>query len=295
MKRTAVSVRLGGVLAACAGLAVAAHAAPADDFESALTFYRQARYGEARRIFARLAAERPEDPALDFYLGRLALWFDDGAEALTRLERAARREPASARVQNALGDAYGLAAQQAGLLAKFSWAMKCKAAYERAVELEPGNCNYHWSLLGYDLVAPRIAGGGVDLARGQAAEIEKLDPMNGRIALATIALGEKKFAAAFAEFDDVLRRSPDDFMALYQVGRCAALSGQQLDRGIAALRRCLDLPAPEGEGKPGAADIHYRLAELLEKKGDAAGARAEYARAARENPDFRPAKVALRN
>jgi tetratricopeptide (TPR) repeat protein len=93
----------------------------------------------------------------------------------------------------------------------------------------------------------------------------------------------------------VLRQSPDDYMALYHIGRCAALSGEQIERGIAALRRCLAVPAPAGDGKPRAADVHYRLGNLLEKKGEAAGARAEYAEALRENPDFRPAKVALRN
>lgn len=281
--------------ASLAGLTVVVRAQPAGDFQTALTCYRETRYGEARRIFERLAADRPDDLELEFYRGRLALWFDDGAQGLALLEKAAQREPGSARLQNALGDAYGLAAQQANLLAKFGWAKKCQAAYERAVALEPDNCNYHWSLLGYYFLAPCIAGGDRERAWAQAAEIARLDPTSGRIARATLDLGEKKYAAAFAQFDEVLRRAPDDFLALYHIGRCAAVSGEQIDRGIAALRRCLVLAPPAVEGRPQAADIHYRLANLLEKKGDAAAARAEYERAQRANPDFRPAKVALKN
>ena len=101
---------------------------------------------------------------------------------------------------------------------------------------------------------------------------------------------------AFAEFDSVLRESPDDFLALYHIGRCAALSGQQLDRGIAALRRCLVLPEPEpAAGLPSYANVHYRLANLLEKRGCGDEARQEYARAMAANLDFRPAKMALKN
>jgi len=290
----ATRARLAGLLIVWALLAGIGRATTAGDFQAALTFYREARYSDARRIFERLAADRSDDPELEFYLGRLALWFDDGDKGLAYLERAAQREPGSARLQNALGDAYGLEAQQANILLKFGWAKKCRAAYERAVELEPDNCDYRWSLLGYYFLAPRIAGGSVEQAYAQAAEIKKLDPVSGRIAFATLYLGEKKFAAAFAEFDEVLRRSPDDFIALYQVGRCAAVSGEQIERGIAALQRCLLLPEPAGEGKPHAADVHYRLANLLEKKGDAAEARAEYAKSLQENPDYRPAKVALK-
>jgi len=294
MNRPEPRVWLGWALLLSFSCVGRAGAEPGGDFHTAVGYYRAAHYSEARQIFGRLAADQPDNSELDFYLGRLALWFDEGASGLAYLERAARREPCSARVQNALGDAYGLMAQQANILMKFGWAKKCRAAYERAVELDPGNCDFRWSLLGYYFLAPAIAGGGIERAYAQAAEIRKIDPMSGRIAWATLKLGEKKFAEAFAEFDGVLRQSPDDFMALYHVGRCAALSGEQVERGIAALERCLDLRAPEGEGNPRREDVRYRLANLLEKKGDYVRAKAEYESSRRENPDFRPAKVALK-
>jgi len=267
----------------------------AEEWETARVLYEARQYRAARTSFERLAAGHAPDAELDFYLGRLALWFDDEAAALGHLERAARLAPAEARIQNALGDAFGLAAQNADLWSKYSWATKCRAAYERAVALEPANPAFHWSLLGYYLVAPRIAGGGERKARLQAEEIRRLDPMGGRIAVATLNLADRKPTEAFAQFDDLQRERPDDFLVLYHVGRCAALSGEQLDRGLAVLRRCLQLAPPPGDGLPAYANVHYRLANILEKKGDAAGARDEYAAALRECADFRPAKTALRN
>jgi Flp pilus assembly protein TadD len=98
------------------GIAVAASESTGG-FSQALQFYESGRYAEARIGFTRLAVERPNDRELDFYLGRLALWFDDAGDALVHLERAADNAPRDARIQNALGDAYGLMAEKAGLLA----------------------------------------------------------------------------------------------------------------------------------------------------------------------------------
>jgi tetratricopeptide (TPR) repeat protein len=265
------------------------------DFAAAVALYDAAHYSAARRIFEQVAVTRPDDVEINFHLGRLALWFDDEVAGRFYLENAARHAPDDARIQNALGDAYGLTAQRASIFAKYGWARRCLAAYERAVQLEPQNTAYHWSLLGYFQQAPRIAGGGLTKAYAQAAEIQKLDPMGGRIAFATLYLAEKKHDRAFAEFDEVLRDHPDDFLVLYHIGRCAALSGEQLDRGLAALQRCLHLPPPPGYNQPEYANVHYRLGNILEKKGDPAGAKAEYAAMNQIDPDFRPAKDELKN
>ena len=135
----------------------------------------------------------------------------------------------------------------------------------------------------------------MDKAYAQAAEIRRLDPAGGHVAFATLYLTDNRYASAFAEFDPVLHDSPNDFLALYHIGRCAALSGQQLDRGIAALRRCLILPEPTADGMPSFSNVHYRLGNLLEIKGCADEAKLEYAQASAANADFRPAKVALKN
>ncbi len=281
-------------LLGCLIPAVGFGAEPPPDLTTALTLYNDCQYSAARKIFSTLAAAHPDDPGLNFYLGRLALWFNDDSQALACLQKAAQLAPTEARIQNALGDAFGLAAQEAGLLSKFGWADKCLAAYRRAVELEPGNPDFHWSLLCYYSMAPMIAGGSMSKAYAQAAEIRKLDPVGGRTAFATLYLEDKRNAEAFAEFDGILGRQPDDYLALYQIGRCAALSGEQLGRGLTALRRCLMLPRPAGVGIPREWNIHYRIGNILEKQGDTAGARREYDLATKSNPDFRPAKEALK-
>ena len=134
----------------------------------------------------------------------------------------------------------------------------------------------------------------IDLYRGQLALW--FDDAAAGLAFATVYLTEEKFDQAFREFDELLRQKPDDFFALYQIGRCAALSGMQLDRGLAALQRCLQLPLPaDTDRRTTLANIHYRLGNILEKKGDPAAAQAEYTVARQVYPDFRSDKDTLRD
>jgi len=282
-------------LAVVSWLAAAGAAAPPADFDAAVALYDAAKYSAAQQIFEQIVAREPDNPEVNFRLGSIALWFDDAGRGREFLEKAVRAKPDDARYQSALGNAYGLTAQKAVFFTKFGWARRCRIAYLRAVKLEPENPEWHWSLLGYFMQAPGIAGGGIDKAYAEAATIRKLNGAEGRIAFATLDLAEEKYDEAFREFDGVLRESPDDFVALYQIGRCSALSGRQLDRGRAALERCLQLPPPAGAHQPTHANVHYRLGNVLEKMGQAAAARAEYVTALKEDPDLRPDKDALKN
>ena len=265
------------------------------DLAGALDLYEARSYSAARVALRAAEQKRGVDPAIDFYLGRIALWFDDEDEARERLQRAVDAEPGEARYANALGDAFGLTAQQAPLLTKLGWGKKCLAAYERAVALEPENPVFQWSLLAYYVHAPRIAGGGLAKARAVAARIKSLDPEGGHSALITVHLAANDFSAAIAEAEQALRSHPDSFLALYQFGRCAAVSGLELDRGIAALQRCLALPAPKGDGRPSHALVHYRLASLFEKQGLAGLAAAHLEQVRVVHPDFRAEKMTLKN
>jgi len=248
---------------------------------------------EAQQAFERLAATDPRDPEVNYYLGQLANRRNEADKAVPYFEAAVVAAPSVGRYHHGLGDAYGRKAQRAGIFSGLGLAKKCVAAYERAVQLEPGNLDFRHSLFEYYRQAPGIAGGGFDKAVAQAAAMKQLDPLRGRVAFATLYAGEKKFQEAFAEFDDILRTDPDDFAALYQVGRLAALTGQSLERGIAALRRCLELPAPTTPKAPGHAAAYWRLGQLLEKKADSAGARTSYAAAVALDPKFTSANEAL--
>jgi len=267
-------------------------AAESADLARARSLFEAHRFTEARPIFERISATNPQNADVHYYLGDLALERADVATAVRELERAVALEPASARDHNALGFAYGESAERAGLFGKFDLARKCVAEFERAVALDPNNVDFHESLLRYYSRAPSFLGGGPGKANAEAATIQRLDPKRGHQAFAILLFDEGKYDPALAELDKVLESSPRDYATLYQVGRMAAISGQHLDRGLESLQLCLKLDAPRDAASH--ATVQWRMGNILEKKGDLAGARAAYRVALRLDPEFTAASEALK-
>ena len=248
-------------------------------------------------------------------------------ESADWLEKATDLDANNAVYHRWLGDAYGRQAQRTGnKLKQANLARKVKNEYEAAVRLDPKDIQSRGSLIEFYMQAPGFMGGGVDKAEAQAREIAKIDRMQGHfylanvyarqkktdLALAELRAAEKenpdsigpalrvgyffvnsqKFEDAFAQFDRVAQRFPDDPVVTFQIGRTAALSGQQLERGEAALKKYLAGPTPK-PNQPQFASAHFRLGNIYEKRGATSSARAEYNEALRLNPQLKDAKDAL--
>ena len=261
-------------------------------FNAAVELYTQRKPLEAQQAFEALATANPANANIQFYLGRLALQRDDHEKAITYLEKAVELSPNDSRFHHRLGDAYGRAAQKASFAFRLGPGKKCQVHYEQAVALDSKNLDARQSLMQFYLQAPGFAGGSNEKALGQAQAIKQLDVARGRIAVAGVYAADKKFDLAFAEFEEALTAAPDDYAALYQFGRLAALSGERLDRGLTVLRQCLTQTTPESQ--PSHATVHWRIGNILEKKGDQAGARASYETALKVDPKFPQAIESLK-
>ena len=281
-------------LLATLGCIVACAATDPAQVGAARALYDARKLPDAQAAFEKIAAADPTCAEAPHFLAQLSLRRNDSDKAVVYAEKAVALAPNNADCQHTLGDAYGSSAQKASVFSQFGLARKCVAAYQRAVALAPANADFHQSLFDYYRQAPGIAGGGTDKALAEAAAIKKLDPLRGRIAFATLYTADKKYDQALAEFDEVLKDFPDDYAALYQLGKLAAVSGQFLDRGLASLRRCLELTPPAAPNTPGHAAAQWRLGMILEKKNDPAGARAAYEAALKLDPKFSPAADSLK-
>jgi len=259
--------------------------------EQVTALFNQRQWAEAQAVLEKAVAATPDNAEAYFYLGQCQLNLGDFGKAVPSFEKATTLAPANSEYYRLLGDSYGITAQKAGLFSKFGWAKKCKAAYDKSVELDPANINARWSVMEYCRQAPGFVGGGMDGAYAQAAEIKKLDAARGRIAYASLYTADKKFPEAFAVYEEVLRVAPDDYNTLYQVGKLADTTGQELDRGLAALRRCLTITPTDSRGYVPA---HWRIGNILLRKGDKAGARTAYEAALKLNPEFTEAIASLK-
>lgn len=224
-----------------------------------------------------------------------------------------------------LGNAYGQKAQKASMLSKLSYAKKCKAAYEKAVELNGSSVEARLALMSYLLQAPGIAGGDKNKAKEQASEIMKLDALRGHLAFGQIYMDEKDLAKAEQEyvkiieldpknpsnysnlglfyvnqerydqardlFRKVMEMNPREMSAYYQLGKIALLSGKDLEKGLGYFQEYLKVePKPNN---PTWADAHWRMGMIQEKLGNKEQAVSEYQKALKLNPEHKNAKDSL--
>lgn len=263
-------------------------AAPLDD---AVALYKSKQYPEARAAFEKITAAEPNNAAAHYYLGVLAEKRGDTDEAVRQLETATTLAPKNSTYFLELGGAYGTAIDKAGMFSKLGLAKKCGAALEQAVALAPDSIDARNGLISFYRSAPSFAGGSMSKAYEQAAEIKKRDPIVGAYAYGQLYLADKKYDDAFNVLETALQTAPDNYLALYSIGRTAAQTGLRLDRGEQALRRCLELTPAKNE--PGHAAVHWRLGVIAEKRNDPAAARAAYGASLKLDPEFKLAADSL--
>ncbi len=300
--------RIPAALAVCLALGAAALHAAGRKAEEGIKLFENGQYGPARTALEAAAKEDPRDPRVAFYLGQICLGGNDGDNAVAWLEKAAALDPKNSETELWLGRAYGVQASKAGFFKQVSLAGKVRKAFEKSVELDPGNIDARLSLVEYYIQAPGVMGGSAQKAREQAAEIGRRDPMRGHRADGRIAESEKHFDAALADYEraakefparrepffwiagcyskqklyakaidtmeKLLAEQPAALSALYQIGVYAGTSGERLERGEECLKAYLR-HTPRAD-EPSLVSAHYRLGLLYEKKGNRDLARREY-------------------
>ena len=240
-------------------------------------------------------------------------------------ERATALAPDDAQAFLWLGNALGNRIGEVGMISKMALAPDLRDAFERAIKLDPSLVEARTALIEFYLQAPGAMGGGIDKARAQVAAIARYDRARSHLAQARIALHEKKPADALKAYEQAYalkpkdpqirlavivgyqeaKRWPDALAAIqrwiaddpksnnahYQLGRLAAVSGQYLDEGEAALRRYLTMPRDKDDPEP--KNAQYRLGQVLARAGRRDEARVAYQAALKLDPKMKEAKDAL--
>jgi tetratricopeptide (TPR) repeat protein len=246
--------------------------------------------------------------------------------AVPLLEKCVAAEPGNSKFHQWLGRALGLQAAQNGIVSGAMSLRRVKAELEKAIELEPLNLEARQDLALMYRAAPGFLGGSNAKAAEQVAFIRRHDPALASQLDGDFLFADKKYDAALtayqesarlhprpmiqvrislayqqkedwtqalAALDRALALDPDFPFAVYQMGRIAALSGLQLERGEKCLRTYIAMPVREELENPSLSAAHSRLGNILEKKGDRAGARAEYETALAIDPKQKLAREAL--
>ncbi|MGA2372489.1 MAG: tetratricopeptide repeat protein [Candidatus Korobacteraceae bacterium] len=246
-------------------------------------------------------------------------------EAVRYGERAVSLDPNNATYHLWLGREYGRKAGDANPLAAAGLARKAKNEFERAVQLDPANVPARLDLAQYYTEAPAIMGGGLDKARDQAAQMRKYDASNSHLILARVAVKEKQYGEAEAQFRAALlgAQNPADMWlqlaafyrqrgrldemqsavqsAMAQPGKPAESyfdAAKELylgNRNLSAAMQYLQQYLSSGrlvESAP-AFRAHYMVGQLNEKMGNSRAAVTEYEASIALASGFVPAQKAL--
>ena len=248
------------------------------------------------------------------------------AAAVPLLEKCVAAEPGNSKFHQWLGRALGLQAAQNGIVSGALSVRRVKAELEKAIELDALNLEARQDLAIMYRAAPGFLGGSNAKAAEQVRFIRQHDPalasqLDGdflfadkkwdaalaayqesarlhprsmiQVRISLVYQNKEDWTQAFAALDRALALDPNFPFALYQVGRTAALSGLQLDRGEKCLRTYIEMPVREDLENPSLAAAHFRLGNILEKKGDRSVARSEYETALAIDPKQKLAREAL--
>src|ERR1700694_4154717 len=163
-------------------------AAPEDAPRDCVRLFDARSFREAQECFAARVAQQPADAVALFDLGRTYYERRQPVPAIDGLRRAVARAPGRSDFHDWLGRAYGIAAQRASVVRQFGLAAKARQEFERAVELDPANPDALEDLIEFQIQAPAFLGGSVEQASRHAAELERRDPLRGRLPRAEILL-----------------------------------------------------------------------------------------------------------
>lgn len=283
------------------------------------------RLDEAKVAVDAILAKNGNDPRGLYLRGRLLYAQENSGKAVDWFEKAVERDKQNAEYHLWLGRALGEEAQKASKIRQPFLARRVKSEFEQAVALDPKMIDARMGLVDFYSIAPGIMGGSMDKAKEQAAEIGRLNPIQGHLAAARIANRHKDTATvereykaaialardssdayyllggtyrayarwddAFAIYDELMKRRPEEMPVHLTWAGTAAQSGKNLERG----EREAKLYITNAKDAPSAnmSNAHWRLGQIYEQTGRKELARAEFNEALKLNPRNQNAKKSL--
>lgn len=249
--------------------------------DDATALVKERRYNEAKSGLEQIIKIDPKNAEALFQLGSLYLTrLRDPDKAVSYLEKAVELAPNNAEYHFALGRSYGAQAQEASIFSKGRLAGKSKDQFLSAVELQPNEVRYRMGLMGYYLRAPGIVGGSVEKAKKEADAIVQLDPYEGHIAHAQIAVYEKDLERAEREYMKAIEENPSRSQPYHQLGYMYVNKKRHAD-AVAMFMKYVKVA-------PNDPNSYDSLGDGYLAQGNIDAALEAYAKALAVDPDFAP-------
>ncbi len=263
------------------------------------TLLQQQAYTEAKNLLTPMVTKKTKDAFLLAALGRTELALGEAEAATDWLERAIKLDGDNAEYQFYYANASCNTAQKVNMLSALGHAKRCVKAFETAHTLAPTEPKYLQALAQYYGQAPGVAGGNKAKAMILAKQLTEVNPLKGQLLqlellmrdeptqaeallasnpelqqrpepyflLGVSQAAKRDYTAAINQFQRASEQDAADqdalrskLLALYQLGRAAAVGKTATEQGIGALRQFI---AESSELLPEYQDwAQFRLAQL---------------------------------
>jgi tetratricopeptide (TPR) repeat protein len=235
----------------------------AQSLEEGIALMSKGKLAEAKTAFESILKQNDKNAEAHYRLGLILInrRFLNEDDAVDHMEQAVEINPANADYHYGLGAAYGIKAQNAGVIKQAFLAPKVRGAFEKAVSLNPKLVEAHIGLAQYYWRAPGIMGGDMDKAYREADITIQLDEMKGRSLKANILIDDKKNVEAAQEMKTLTLHRTDDWRAWRTAG-VFFWRNKMTDEAIASFGKYVTL-------RPDTADSHQWLAQSYYQNKDA--------------------------
>jgi len=303
-------------------LLISTQAIAQSNVEKAKKLWEAKNNTEAKKILTAINDDSKDYAAAQYYLGRITASEGKFDDAVDFFEEAIDANEKVAEYHTWLGNTLATIAQSANPIRQGMLAPKMKNAWEKSIELDKNDIDSRKSLIQFYLQAPGFMGGSVDKAKEMAQQISKIKPAEGHLqmgnifikeknyqaaekefteatkadpmyinALAVFYVNQKQFDKAFSIYEEAIKKNPENYSMIYQLGRASAISGQKLERGDECLKKYLTYKPQQNE--PSHAGAYMRLGQISEKKGNKAEAKKYYEAAIKQDATMKDAKEGL--
>jgi tetratricopeptide (TPR) repeat protein len=194
----------------------AASSGASTEFGRAEELYQRADYRAALSMLLAVPAKTAAGYAL---IGKAYYMDGEFRNATNYLEKAVAQDSLNSDYYDWLGKAYGRRAEEASLLAAFSYAKRTRHSFEKAAALDPKNLEALGDLFEYYLQAPAIVGGGVEKAESVALSIGRLDQPEYHYALARLAEKRQDLPKMEKELRTAMKLAPGEIGRIIDLAR----------------------------------------------------------------------------
>ncbi len=189
------------------------------DFEKGQKLFKEGKFTLAQTFFENYLKENNSNLQTIEYLGDIHGNLKNWDKALFYYNQLKKIKPTEANYYYKYGGVLGMKAKESNAFLALKMIGDVKAAFEKAIQLNPKHIEARWALIEIYLQLPGIVGGSERKAKGYADELYELSPVDGYLSKGKIAEyferykeAEKQYKLAFE-----LGHSKVTFQKLYNL------------------------------------------------------------------------------